>query len=170
MELEKYIRDIPDFPKPGIVFKDISPLLADPKAFSYLLEVFAQKYKDCNVTKVCGIEARGFIFGAALAQKMGVGFVPIRKAGKLPYKTFKREYALEYGTDCIEVHQDAVKKGEKVLLIDDLVATGGTALAAVELLEEIGADLVAVAFVIELTFLKAADKFDSKKYFSLLKY
>jgi adenine phosphoribosyltransferase len=170
MDFNKYIRDIPDFPKPGIMFKDITPLCKDKEAFAAVIKEFANKYKDAGITTICGIEARGFIFGAALALEMGVGFVPIRKAGKLPYKTVKKEYSLEYGTDSIEIHADAVEKGEKVLLIDDLMATGGTAKAAVDLLEDIGADLVAIAFVIELCDLKGIEKFDKEKVFCLLKY
>lgn len=170
MNLHKFIRDIPDFPKPGIVFKDITPLLSDPKAFAALIDAFAHKYRDANLSQVCGIESRGFIIGAALALRLGVGFIPIRKAGKLPYTTISREYALEYGTDTIEMHKDAVTAGEKVLLVDDLIATGGTAKAAVELLEEAGADVVGIAFAIELGFLKGTEKLDSNKLFSLLKY
>lgn len=170
MDFKKYIRDIPDFPKPGIVFKDITPLLGDPEAFAAMIDVFAEKYKDSGITKICGIESRGFIFGAALAVKMKVGFVPIRKAGKLPYKVVKREYSLEYGTDTIEIHQDAVNRGEKVLLIDDLIATGGTAEAAVALLEDMGAEVAGIAFAVELAFLNGREKFDKQKVFSLLTY
>jgi adenine phosphoribosyltransferase len=170
VDLKKYVRDIPDFPKPGIVFKDITPMLKSPEAFGALIDLFATKYKDSGITAVCGIESRGFIFGAALAHKMNVGFIPIRKAGKLPYKTVKKEYSLEYGTDSIEIHEDAVEKGEKVLLIDDLIATGGTAKAALDLLEEIGANVVGIAFLVELSFLKGIEKFDKNKVFCLLKY
>lgn len=170
MDFKSYIRDIPDFPKPGIIFKDITPLLGDPAAFAAMIDVFAEKYKDSGITKICGIESRGFIFGAALAVKMKVGFVPIRKAGKLPYKVVKREYSLEYGTDTIEIHQDAVARGEKVLLIDDLIATGGTAEAAVALLGDVGAEVAGIAFAIELAFLDGRKKFDQQKVFSLLTY
>lgn len=170
MNLKNFIRDIPDFPKPGIVFKDITPLLGDAKAFQNMIETFADRYKNSGVTHICGIESRGFIIGAALALHMGVGFIPVRKAGKLPYRTIKREYSLEYGTDAVEIHEDAVKPGEKVVLIDDLIATGGTAKAALELLEEIGADVVEIAFAIELEFLKGIEKFAGKKVFCLLKY
>lgn len=170
MNLKQYIRDVPDFPKPGIIFKDITPLLGDAKAFTALIDCFVEKYRNTGITKVCGIESRGFIIGAALALRMGIGFVPIRKAGKLPYKSIKRQYSLEYGTDAIEIHQDAVGKGEKVLLVDDLIATGGTAEAAVALLQDVGADVVGIAFAIELEFLKGREKFDKKKIFSLLTY
>lgn len=170
MDLKKHIRDVPDFPKPGIIFKDITPLLGDAKAFAALIDAFVEKYKNSGISKVCGIESRGFIIGAALALKMGVGFVPVRKAGKLPYKAIKRQYSLEYGTDAIEIHEDAVAKGEKVLLVDDLIATGGTAEAAVALLHDVGADIVGIAFAIELGFLKGREKFEQSKVFSLLTY
>ena len=170
MDLKSYIRDVPDFPKPGIIFKDITPLLGDPQAFAAMIEAFADRYKNSGITRVCGIESRGFIIGAALALHMNVGFVPIRKAGKLPYKKIRREYSLEYGTDAIEIHADSVKRGEKVLLVDDLVATGGTAEAAVALLQDVGAEIVGIAFAVELEFLKGREKFDQSKYFALLKY
>jgi adenine phosphoribosyltransferase len=170
LELKDYIRDIPDFPKAGIVFKDITPLLSDKEAFAAMIRAFAERYRDKGISKVCGIEARGFIIGAALALELGTGFVPIRKAGKLPHKTRRREYSLEYGTDAVEVHIDAVSAGEKVVLIDDLIATGGTALAALELLEELGAEVAEVAFAIELSFLRGINKFAGKKVFSLLTY
>lgn len=170
MNFKQYIRDVPDFPKPGIIFKDITPLLGDAKAFAALIDAFADHYRNSGITRICGIESRGFIIGAALAVKMGIGFVPIRKAGKLPYKAIKRQYSLEYGTDAIEIHQDAVKRGEKVLLVDDLIATGGTAAAAVALLQDVGADVVGIAFAIELEFLKGREKFDASKIFSLLTY
>lgn len=170
MDLNAFIRDVPDFPKPGIIFKDITPLLNDPSAFACLIDIFADKYRNSGISHVCGIESRGFIIGAALALRLGVGFVPIRKAGKLPCRKIRREYSLEYGTDAIEIHADAVNKGEKVLLIDDLIATGGTALAAVELLQDIGAQVVGIAFAIELEFLKGRDRFDSSRVFSVLKY
>lgn len=170
MKLESYIRDIPDFPKPGIVFKDITPLLKDKDAFEYLINMIAEKYKKNEIKYVCGIESRGFIFGAALALKMGIGFIPIRKKGKLPHETVTKEYSLEYGTDCIEIHKDAITKNDKVLLIDDLIATGGTAEAAVELLKMVGADVEAIVFIIELLFLKGIEKFDKSKVFTVLKY
>ena len=170
MKLEKFIRDIPDFPKPGIVFKDITPLLANSEAFEYLINLLSDKFKNSNIKYICGIESRGFIFGAALALKMGIGFIPIRKKGKLPHETVRKEYALEYGSDCIEIHKDALQPNDKVLLIDDLIATGGTAKAAVDLLNEVGAEIGAIVFIIELTFLKGIEKFDKDKVFSLLKY
>lgn len=170
MDLYKFIRDVPDFPKPGIVFKDITPLLNDNEAFAAMIDVFADKYRDSGIKKVCGIESRGFIIGAALALRLKLGFVPIRKSGKLPCKKVRREYSLEYGTDSIEIHADAVQPGEKVLLIDDLIATGGTAHAALALLEDVGANVVGIAFAIELGFLKGAEKFDQSKVYSILKY
>ncbi len=170
MDFSKFIRDVLDFPKPGIIFKDITPLLNDAKAFAALIDVFADRYKNSGISHVCGIESRGFIIGAPLAVRLGVGFVPIRKSGKLPYKKIRREYSLEYGTDAIEMHSDAVKPGEKVLLVDDLIATGGTALAAVSLLQDVGADVIGVAFAIELEFLKGREKFAGHEVFALLKY
>lgn len=170
MDLKKFIRDVPDFPKPGIIFKDITPLLGDKDAFAALIDALADKYKNAGITKICGIESRGFIIGSALALRMNVGFVPVRKAGKLPYRSIKREYSLEYGTDAIEIHEDAVRKDEKVLLVDDLIATGGTAEAAVALLKQVGADVVGVAFAIELEFLNGRERFDQSRLFSLIKY
>lgn len=170
MDLKKYIRDICDFPKPGIIFKDITPLLMNYSAFEHMLDILVEKYKNSNISKVCGIESRGFIIGAPLALRLKAGFVPIRKKGKLPYKTIEREYSLEYGTDTIEIHQDAIQKKERILLIDDLIATGGTALAATALLEEAGADLVQAAFIIELGFLKASEKIPPDKFYSMIKY
>ncbi|MGM0598626.1 MAG: adenine phosphoribosyltransferase [Candidatus Rifleibacteriota bacterium] len=170
MELKNYIRDVVDFPKPGIIFKDITPLLGNAEAFNAMIDLFAKRYEGKGITKVCGIESRGFILGAALATKLGTGFVPVRKAGKLPHVIIKREYSLEYGIDAVEIHKDSVHPGEKVVLIDDLMATGGTALATLELLEELGAEIVEVAFAIELEFLKGRDKFTGKRVFSLLKY
>jgi adenine phosphoribosyltransferase len=170
MDLKRFIRDIQDFPKPGIVFKDITPLLGDSKAFAHMIKEFANRYREMNISKICGIEARGFIIGSALALELGIGFVPLRKAGKLPYKTRKKEYSLEYGVDAVEIHEDAVERDEKIILIDDLIATGGTARAALDLLEELGADVVEIAFAIELSFLKGIEKFKDKKVFCLLTF
>lgn len=152
--LKAKIRDIPDFPKPGIVFKDLTTLLKDAEAFQYVIDVLADHYRKQAPRYIAGIEARGFILGAAIAHKLGIGFIPIRKAGKLPYKVVKENYDLEYGTDTVEIHEDAVEPGAKVVLIDDLLATGGTALAAHKLLTKVGADVVSVGFVIELEFLE----------------
>lgn len=155
--LLKTIRDIKDFPKPGIIFKDITTLLTDKKAFNFLMDHLAAKYKDENIDFIAGIEARGFIFGAALAAKIGGSFVPIRKPGKLPYTTVSEKYSLEYGVDEVEIHIDAFKcdkEKPRVLLIDDLIATGGTATAAVSLINKTGAQCVEACFVLNLTFLQ----------------
>jgi adenine phosphoribosyltransferase len=155
--LEHSIRTIPDHPKPGILFRDITTLLGDPAAFSAAVDALVAPYTaPAGVAKVAGIEARGFILGGAVAHRLGVGFVPVRKKGKLPHDTVRISYALEYGTDEIEVHRDAVRPGERVLLVDDLIATGGTAVAAVELLRSIGAEIVAACFVIDLPDLGGA--------------
>jgi adenine phosphoribosyltransferase len=155
--LEHSIRTIPDHPKPGILFRDITTLLGDPAAFSAAVDALVAPYTaPAGVAKVAGIEARGFILGGAVAHRLGVGFVPVRKKGKLPHDTVRISYALEYGTDEIEVHRDAVTRGERVLLVDDLIATGGTAVAAVDLLRSIGAEVVAAAFVIDLPNLGGA--------------
>ena len=162
--LEKSIRDIPDFPKPGIVFKDITTLLNNAEAYGVLMNHLYQRYKELNLDYIAGIDARGFIFGAALAQMLGIGFVPIRKKGKLPYTTIGEKYALEYGVDEIEVHIDAFgeQKGARVLLIDDLIATGGTANAAVTLINQTGAQCVEACFVMGLTFLDGIKKVGEK--------
>lgn len=170
MDLKQFIRDIPDFPIPGILFKDITPLLGNPDAFATAIDVLAAKFQTAKLDYVVGIESRGFIFGAALANVLKVGFIPLRKPGKLPYKTIRREYALEYGTSAIEIHEDALKTGKRVLLVDDLLATGGTAAAAVGLLREVGADLAGIAFVVELSFLHGREKLKDEKVFSLLTY
>ena len=154
--LEHSIRTIPDHPKPGILFRDITTLLGDPTAFGAAVDALVAPYRDGPVAKVAGIEARGFILGGAVAHRLGAGFVPVRKRGKLPHETVRIAYALEYGSDEIEVHRDAVAPGERVLLVDDLIATGGTAVAAVELLRSIGAEVVAAAFVIDLPDLGGA--------------
>lgn len=153
-----HIRTIPDYPKPGIQFRDITTLLADPDAYRETIDQLAAPYQDARIDRVVGIEARGFILGGALADRLRAGFVPVRKKGKLPHETLRVAYALEYGTDDIEIHRDAVAHGERVLLVDDLIATGGTALAAVQLLETLGATIVAAAFVIDLPELGGGEK------------
>lgn len=168
--IKKAIRDVPDFPKPGIIFKDITPVLESPGLFSDSIDLFAEMVSTKKIDLVAGIEARGFIFGAALAVKLGVGFVPIRKPGKLPYKTFRTEYALEYGTDAIEVHQDAFPKNASVFLVDDLLATGGTAGAAIELIEKAGGQIEEVGFLIELSFLNGRDHLPGITPKVLIKY
>jgi adenine phosphoribosyltransferase len=170
MDLKSYIRDIPDFPIKGIIFKDITTLLQDADAFHYVIEKFSTYAKNKEIQKIVGIESRGFMFGAALAQALHLPFIPIRKKGKLPWKTFQQEYQLEYGTDIIEIHQDALKKGEKVLLIDDLLATGGTARAASDLIEKTEAILSGIAFLIELDFLKGRNHLANYEVFSLIHY
>lgn len=165
--LLKALRDVKDFPKPGIIFKDITPLLADGALFKQVIESFAEECSGKGITKVVGIESRGFIFGSALAYALGVGFVPARKKGKLPYKTISASFALEYGTDIIEMHEDALTSADKVVIVDDLLATGGTANAAIELVNRLGAEVVFCAFVCELGFLKGGERIKSS-YKSLL--
>jgi len=168
--LKRLIRDVPDFPQEGILFRDVTPLLRDAAALRAVVSVFADRYRDAGVDAVAGIESRGFIFGAPLAVELGVGFVPVRKLGKLPAEKVRREYALEYGTNTLELHVDAVRPGERVLLVDDLLATGGTARASAELLEQIGAEIVAAAFVIELEFLHGRRELARYDVFSMLQY
>lgn len=170
MDLRVFIRDIPDFPKPGIVFKDITPLLQDPKAFRHAIDTFAKRYGKEKIDLVLGAEARGFIIGGALAYKLNAGFIPARKPGKLPHQTTKAEYELEYGMDSLEMHMDAIKPGEKVLVVDDVLATGGTASAKVDLVEQLGGKVVGVAFLIELTFLNGRSKLGNHDVFALIQY
>jgi adenine phosphoribosyltransferase len=158
MELAPFIRDIPDFPKPGIIFKDITPLLVDPEALKDTVEQLIAPFEDEGIEIVTGVESRGFIFAAAAAIRLGAGFVPIRKPGKLPAETIDQSYELEYGTDTIEIHADAIRPGQKVLMLDDLLATGGTMAAACGLVDRIGGEIVSTAFVIELGFLNGRDK------------
>jgi adenine phosphoribosyltransferase len=170
MNLENRIRTIPNFPKNGIMFKDITTVLKDPVAFAYCVDTLYENYKDKGITKVVGIESRGFIIGAALAYRLGVGFVPIRKPGKLPAETIRQEYQLEYGTDAIEIHKDAIVFGEKVLLHDDVLATGGTMEAACKMVNQIGGVIVGLSFLIELSFLNPRKKLSGYKIFSLVSY
>ena len=151
---EKLIRDIPDFPKPGILFKDITPVLQNYDAFNQVIDRFVAFASDLKPDMIVGIESRGFVFGAPVALAMGVGFVPVRKVGKLPYETIREEYALEYGTNVVEVHNDAVAPGQRVLIVDDLLATGGTARASARLMEKLGGRVVGFSFLIELSFLQ----------------
>jgi len=168
--LKKHIRDIPDFPKKGIIFKDITTLLKDASAFKKVIDVLYDRYKLKKIDKIVAIESRGFIFGGALANKLGVGFVPVRKKGKLPSKTYSVNYDLEYGTDTLEMHCDAIKPGENILLLDDLLATGGTASAVSKLIEKMGGKIEEIAFLIELAFLKGRDKLQGHNVFSMIKY
>ncbi len=169
-DLKKYIRNIEDFPKKGIMFRDITTLLLDPEATKATLKQLYNFAKDLGVSKVVGIESRGFIFGALLADKLNAGFVPIRKPGKLPAEKESTTYALEYGTDTIEIHKDAIKLGERVLLHDDLLATGGTAKAAADLIERLGGEVVQISFIIELNFLKGKEKLKNYDVRSLIQY
>ncbi|HDZ86379.1 MAG TPA: adenine phosphoribosyltransferase [Actinobacteria bacterium] len=170
MNLETFIRDIPDFPKKGIVFKDITPLLANPKSFQYAIDMLCDRYVEAKVDYILGAEARGFILAAAMAYKLDAGFIPARKPGKLPYHTKTQTYELEYGTDALEVHEDVIKNGDKVLVVDDVLATGGTAQAKTSLVEKMGGQVLGPAFLIELSFLKGADKLKGFDVFSLIKY
>jgi adenine phosphoribosyltransferase len=173
MELTKLaslIRDVPDFPKPGILFKDITTLIADPVGFKATIDLLVERYRGQRLDKVVGIESRGFIFGGALAYQLGCGFQIVRKPGKLPARTRKVSYSLEYGTDTLEIHEDAIKAGDRVLLIDDLLATGGTMKAVAGLIKELGGEVVECAFVIELDFLKGRDKLAGWPVFSLLHF
>jgi adenine phosphoribosyltransferase len=157
MDLKAAIRTVPDFPKPGIQYRDITTLLAQPEALAEAVRRLAQPYRDANINVVAGIDARGFIFGTAVAIELGVGFVPVRKAGKLPFETFEQDYNLEYGTDTLQIHADAVGQGDRVLLVDDLIATGGTASAAISLLRRAECDVIAAAFLVDLPDLGGAD-------------
>jgi len=170
VDIRNWIRDIPDFPKPGILFKDITPLLGSAEAFQTSIELLEAEFRDKEIDVIAAAEARGFIFGAPLAVRMNAGFVPIRKPGKLPYATIAQEYALEYGNDRLEVHSDALGPGRRVLLIDDVLATGGTMCACRDLVKSTGAELVACAFVLELGFLGGRAKLEPCEVFSLITY
>jgi adenine phosphoribosyltransferase len=168
--LKALIRDVPDFPVEGILFRDVTPLLREPGALREVVAHLADRYRDAGIDVVAGIESRGFIFGAPLALELGVGFVPIRKLGKLPAEKIHREYALEYGTAALEMHVDGVRPGERVLLIDDLLATGGTAAASIHLIEALGGQVAAVAFLIELAFLNGRERLQGHDVYAMLEY
>jgi len=170
MTLNKYIRDIQDFPKPGIVFKDITPLLANPDAVKSCLELLINNLPDVKIDKVVGVESRGFFFATLLANELGAGFVPVRKPGKLPYQTVSASYELEYGSDVLEMHIDAIKPGERVLIHDDVLATGGTAKAVCDLVEKQGGQIVQCNFLMVLSFLKGKDKISRYNVYSPLTY
>ncbi|MBW8001284.1 MAG: adenine phosphoribosyltransferase [Planctomycetes bacterium] len=170
MDLKQYIRDIPDWPKEGILFRDITPLLANPDALNSAVEALCESFKDSDIDYVAAVEARGFIFGVAVADKLNVGFIPIRKKGKLPFKTQSITYDLEYGSDTLEVHEDAVNVGDKVLMVDDLLATGGTMKAACELIEKIGGQIVAITCLIELAFLPGREKLPGYDIKTIISY
>jgi adenine phosphoribosyltransferase len=169
-QLAALIRDIPDFPEPGIVFKDITPVLADGKAFAVLVDALAEPFADLGVSKVAGIEARGFTLATPVAERLGAGFIPVRKPGKLPYETVREDYDLEYGSDALEIHIDALTEGERVLLVDDVIATGGTASAAIRLLRSLGADIVGFSCFIELVFLGGVEALDGVPLHALIRY
>ena len=169
-DLINAIRSIPDFPKKGIVFRDITTLVKDPVAFARSIDLFTEQFRTKNIAKVVSVESRGFIFGAPLAYRLGAGFVPVRKPGKLPGATLKESYALEYGTDTVEIHADAIVKGERILVLDDLLATGGTIGATCALVERLGGTVVGLAFLIELAFLKGRDRLKGYDVFSLIRY
>lgn len=168
--LKKYIRDIPDFPKKGVIFKDITTLLKDKKMFNKVINALAKRYKGMGIEKVVGVEARGFIFAAALAHALKAGFVPVRKEKKLPHKTIREMYELEYGTDIIEIHADAIEKAEKVIVIDDVLATGGTLSATCQLVKKLKGEIVEVVTIIELAFLGGRKKLKKYNYYSMVVY
>jgi adenine phosphoribosyltransferase len=168
--LKSLIRDIPDFPKQGIVFKDITTLLADGPGFAHAIDLLAERYKGHGIDRVVAMEARGFILGAPLAVRLGAGFVPVRKKGKLPHATIEETYALEYGEDTLQMHKDALIKGHRVLVVDDVLATGGTAAAVVRLVQKLEAEVVEAAFLMELTFLEGRAKLGGIQSFALIKY
>ncbi len=169
-EIKSSIRDIPDFPKMGIIFKDITTLLKDGRKFKNAVNLIVERYADKKIDKVVAIEARGFILGGVIAYKLGAGIVPVRKKGKLPYETHRVEYELEYGKDSLEIHKDAIEPDDRVLIIDDLLATGGTMNAVCSLVEQLKGEVVEIAFLIELTFLKGRSRLKGRKVFSLIKF
>lgn len=170
MNFNDYIRNIPDFPKEGILFKDITPLLKDKKAFKSAIDAMAEEYKDVEIDYVVGIEARGFIIGTPMAYALDKGFIPVRKPGKLPYDKLTASYDLEYGSNELEIHKDAIDEGDKILLVDDLLATGGTTKASVDLIEELGGDIVGIAFLLELVDLNGREKIEGYDIFTLLQH
>jgi adenine phosphoribosyltransferase len=170
MDLKKYIRNIPDFPTKGVQFKDITTILKKPEVFKFVIDTLVDKYKNEDIDKVVSVEARGYIFGGALAYILGSGFIPVRKPGKLPAKTIGKEYRLEYGTNKIEIHEDAITSGEKVLILDDVLATGGTVLATCQLVEELGGKVVGCAFIANLSYLHGFERLKNYRVFSLIEY
>ena len=170
MDLKKYIRNIPDFPQKGVMFRDITTLLIEPTAFKYTVDALVDKYKNEQVNKVVSVEARGYIFGGVLAYYLNCGFIPVRKPGKLPAKIISESYALEYGTNTLEIHQDAIEPEQRVLVIDDLLATGGSARAAINLVERLGGRVIGVAFLVELDFLHGRDKLKGYDALSLIHF
>ena len=168
--IKSKVRSIPDWPIKGVIFRDITTLLLDPPAFKKICSIFYDRYANEKIDKIVGIDARGFLFGSVLAYKLDIGMIPIRKNGKLPYNTISESYTLEYGEEVIEIHEDAIKKGERVVIIDDLMATGGTISAAANLVEKLGGDIVECAFVLELPDLKGREKLGSRKVFSIVEF
>lgn len=164
------IRDIPDFPKPGILFKDITPVMSDPEALREIVDTLSDMVKELKADLVVGIESRGFLFGVPVAYALGLGFSPVRKVGKLPYETITQEYALEYGTNVVEMHTDAIAPGQRVVIVDDLLATGGTAAAAAQLVERLGGVVAGYCFLVELTFLNGREKLNGREVVSLISY
>jgi adenine phosphoribosyltransferase len=170
MDLKQYIRDIPDFPEPGIVFRDITPLLKDREALGWVIDRFTDEFRSADLNAIVSIESRGFLFGAPLAYNLGLPLVPVRKAGKLPAARMSVEYALEYGTGQLDIHEDALKQNDKVVIVDDLLATGGTAMAAAKLVELLGAHVHSFAFLVELTALGGRDRIHDYRVFTLIEY
>ena len=169
-ELKKKIREVPDFPEPGILFYDLTTLLKDSESLRTVIDLLTQEYRDRGIDQVVAIESRGFIFGSALAYNLQAGFVPVRKEGKLPAQTISASYDLEYGQGVLEIHTDAIQKGGRVLIVDDLIATGGTAAATTRMVHQLGGEITGLAFVVELEFLKGREKLDGFEFFSILKY
>lgn len=170
MDLKEKIRSIPGWPVEGVIFRDITTLLQDPEAFKTACDAFYQRYKDMQIDKIVGIDARGFVFGSVLAYQLGVGFIPVRKKGKLPYQTIQQSYSLEYGEDTLEMNADAISPGERVLIVDDLIATGGTISATIKLVEQLGGSVIECAFLVELPDLKGRDKIDGYAVFALTEF
>jgi adenine phosphoribosyltransferase len=170
MDLKKYIRDIPDFPQKGVMFRDITTLLKEPEPFKYVIDTIVDRYKNEKIDKLASVEARGYIFGGAIAYILNCGFVPVRKPGKLPAEKVSQEYELEYGKNVVEIHKDAIKPGERVLVFDDLLATGGTVQATCKLIETLGGKVVACVFISELTYLKGIEKLKDYDVFSMVHY
>ena len=170
MDLTQYVRDIPDFPQEGIVFKDITPLLSNSSAFRFVIDNFSMRYSDKKIDAIVGIDARGFIFASALAYRMGVGFIPVRKPGKLPYKTIEEQYDLEYGSNTLAIHEDAINPDANVIICDDVIATGGTLTATINLVEKLGGQVVSIATLIELVFLNGRQHFPGYDIYSLIEF
>jgi adenine phosphoribosyltransferase len=170
MDLKKYIRDIPNFPQKGVLFRDITTLIKEPKPFKYVIDTIVNHYKNEKIDKVVSVEARGYIFGGVIAYHLNCGFVPVRKPGKLPAETISKEYTLEYGSNTIEIHKDAIEEGERILVFDDLLATGGTVLATCQLIEQLGGIVVGCVFITKLTYLHGDDTLKNYEVFSLVDY